>query len=210
LADARRNAPLTVLTFERVVSLSDYEDYARTFPGIGKARGDLLWVDGGNIVHLTVAGATGGAPSADVVDNLTDAIENFSDRAQRFKVTPFAQRYFECSARVAVDPRYVADKVLAEVQNHLRASFAFEARDFAQSVTAAEVIKLIHEMAGVVAVDIDKLAPYSETASAPVAAPGAGSVPAFRARWNQATREFEPAELLLINPVGIDLKEMDK
>jgi hypothetical protein len=210
LADARRNAPLTVLTFERVVSLSDYEDYARTFPGIGKARGDLLWVDGGNIVHLTVAGATGGAPSSDVVDNLTDAIENFSDRAQRFKVTAFAQRYFECSARVAVDPRYVTDKVLAEVQSHLRASFAFEARDFAQSVTAAEVIKLIHEMAGVVAVDIDKLAPYSETASAPAAAPGARSVPAFRARWNQTTREFEPAELLLINPVGIDLKEMDK
>jgi hypothetical protein len=65
-------------------------------------------------------------------------------------------------------------------------------------------------MAGVVAVDIDKLAPYSETASAPAAAPGARSVPAFRARWNQTTREFEPAELLLINPVGIDLKEMDK
>jgi hypothetical protein len=38
LADARRNAPLTLLTFERVVSLLDYEDYARAYPGIGKAR----------------------------------------------------------------------------------------------------------------------------------------------------------------------------
>ena len=46
LADARRNAPLTLLTFERVVSLLDYENYARTFPGIGKARGDVLWIDG--------------------------------------------------------------------------------------------------------------------------------------------------------------------
>ena len=33
LADARRNAPLTVLTFERVVSLLDYENYARAYPG---------------------------------------------------------------------------------------------------------------------------------------------------------------------------------
>ena len=46
LADARRNAPLTLLTFERVVSLLDYENYARAYPGIGKARGDVLWVDG--------------------------------------------------------------------------------------------------------------------------------------------------------------------
>jgi Baseplate J-like protein len=210
LANARRNAPLTVLTFERVVSLSDYEGFARTFPGIGKARGDLLWIDGGEMVHLTVAGATGGTPSDDVVRNLTDAIRDVSDLAQRFKVSSFAQRYFECSARVAVDPRYVPERVLADVENHLRVSFAFEARDFAQSVTAAEVIKLIHEVAGVVAVDIDKLTPYSDTTSVPAAAPAAPFVPAFRARWNNATREFEPAELLLINPVGIDLKEMKK
>ena len=210
LTDARRNAPLTVLTFERVVSLSDYEDYARRFPGIGKARGDLLWIDGGEVVHLTVAGATGGAPSADVVNNLTDAIREVSDLAQRFRVNAFAQRYFECSARVAVDARYLPDKVLADVENHLRASFAFEARDFAQSVSAAEVIKLIHEVPGVVAVDIEKLAPYSDTTSAPTADPGSPFAPAFRARWNNATRQPEPAELLLINPVGIDLKEMDK
>ena len=49
LADARRNAPLTLLTFERVVSLLDYENYARAFPGIGKARGDVLWIDGASL-----------------------------------------------------------------------------------------------------------------------------------------------------------------
>ena len=67
LADARRNAPLTLMTFERVVSLLDYEDYARAYPGIGKARGDVLGVDGAALVYLTVAGATGGAPGADVL-----------------------------------------------------------------------------------------------------------------------------------------------
>ena len=50
LADARRNAPLTLLTFERVVSLLDYENYARAYPGIGKARGDVLWIDGASRV----------------------------------------------------------------------------------------------------------------------------------------------------------------
>ena len=36
--DARENAPLTVLTLERAVSLQDYEDFSRTFAGIAKAQ----------------------------------------------------------------------------------------------------------------------------------------------------------------------------
>ena len=35
---ARRNAPLTVLTLDRAVSLRDYEDFARGFAGIAKAH----------------------------------------------------------------------------------------------------------------------------------------------------------------------------
>jgi predicted phage baseplate assembly protein len=35
---ARANAPLTVTTLGRIVSLSDYEDFARAFSGVGKAR----------------------------------------------------------------------------------------------------------------------------------------------------------------------------
>ena len=78
------------------------------------------------------------------------------------------------------------------------------------AANAAEVIKLIHEVAGVVAVAIDKLVPYGDSPSVSAADSDTPFVTAFRARWNNGTREFEPAELLLINPVGIDLKEMDK
>ena len=35
---AKENAPLTVLTMERIVSLRDFEDFARGFAGIGKAQ----------------------------------------------------------------------------------------------------------------------------------------------------------------------------
>jgi hypothetical protein len=37
LDDARTNAPLTVLTLDRTVSLQDYEDFSRAFAGIAKA-----------------------------------------------------------------------------------------------------------------------------------------------------------------------------
>src|SRR6185295_6720744 len=38
LDQARENAPLTVLTLERIVSLPDFEDFSRAFGGIGKAQ----------------------------------------------------------------------------------------------------------------------------------------------------------------------------
>ena len=43
LVDARRNAPLTVLTLERAVSLQDYEDFSRAFAGVAKALATWIW-----------------------------------------------------------------------------------------------------------------------------------------------------------------------
>ncbi len=56
LAEARTNAPLTVLTLDRVVSLADYEDYARSFGGIAKARAISLPGASVPTVFITVAG----------------------------------------------------------------------------------------------------------------------------------------------------------
>jgi predicted phage baseplate assembly protein len=201
LADARRNAPLTLLTFERVVSLLDYENFARAFPGIGKARGDLLVVDGVELIFLTVAGATGGLPGADVVKKLVDSISEASDPSQRFDADSYRQRYFTVKANVAVDPRHVSADVLTAVSSALLSGFGFEARDLAGSVTAAEVISLIHTVPGVVAVDLEEL--LLDTDDPGVGEPTASALPAFGARWDTKTRAVLPAELLLINPAGV-------
>lgn len=206
LADARRNAPLTLLTFERVVSLLDYENYARAYPGIGKARGDVLWVEGASMVFLTVAGATGGAPGDDVLTNLGLSIAGASDPTQRFEAAAFAQRYFSLGAAIAIDPRYLFADVRTAVRSLLLTAFGFEARALGQSVTAAEVMALIHTVPGVVAVDLTELLPYSE--DEPSANTVLDAVPAFGARCDAATKVRTPAELLLINPAGITLTEM--
>jgi hypothetical protein len=206
IADARRNAPLTLLTFERVVSLLDYENYARGYPGIGKARGDVLWVDGASILHLTVAGATGGPPGPDVLINLPTSIAGASDPSQRFAVSAYAQRYFTCAAQIGIDPRYLFADVQAAVSTALLQGFGFAARDLGQSVTAAEVMALMHTVAGVVAVDLTELQPYTD--GPPPAASVLNAVPAFGARWDVASRTTTPAELLLINPAALSLVEM--
>lgn len=208
LDDARTHAPLTVLTFDRVVSLLDYEDYASSYPGIGQARADRLWVEGRHVVHVTVAGATGEEPGAEVVENLRSSLRLAGDRSQRFVVAPFRLRYFDVRAGIVVDPRYVAADVLDAVRDRLRLAFAFGARRFGQPVTPAEVIAEASAVAGVRAVDLDALA---DTAAPPAdGADGAWiePLPARGARWDGGTRTFEPAELLLVNPAGIDLEEL--
>lgn len=202
LEDARRNAPLTLLAFERVVSLSDYQDFARAFPGIGKARADLVWVNGSSRVLLSVAGATGGVPGEEVMDNLQKAIASLSDPSQAFVLGASVLRYFRCTARVAIDPRHEADTVLAACRAKLQAAFGFDARDLAQSVTAAELLALLHQVPGVVAVDLEVLQPYGEAA----AAAGNGQfVPAFGARWDPVDMAMRPAELMLLNPAALEL-----
>lgn len=204
LADARRNAPLTLLAFERVVSLPDYQDFARAFPGIGKARADLAWVDGASRVLLSVAGATGGAPGAEVLANLRQAIRDLSDPSQPFVLGASVLRYFRCEARVVVDPQYEAATVLADAKARIQQAFGFDARDLGQSVTAAELLAWMHQVPGVVAVDLEVLQPYGEGATAAVAAQ---AVPAFGGRWDAAARSMLPAELLLVNPAALDLVE---
>ena len=207
LDDARRNASLTLRTFERVVSLLDYENYARAFPGVGKARGDVLWIDGSSRVFLTLAGATGGVPGDEVLANLIASITAASDPSQRFGAGPYQQRYFSLRARIAVDPRYVVADVLAEVKKVVLAGFGFAARDLGQSVTAAEVVALIHTVPGVVAVDVEELLPFTD--APPTASdPTVNAVPAFGARWDDKACAPLASELLLINPASVVLEEM--
>lgn len=200
LAGARRNAPLTLLAFERVVSLSDYQDFARAFPGIGKARADLAWVGGGTRVLLSVMGATGGIPGAQVLDNLRQAIAELSDGSQSFEVAAAVLRHFRCTARVAIDPRHEPEAVLAAAAARLKQAFGFEARELAQAVTAAELLALLHQVPGVVAVDLDLLQPHDGSGEA---GPVAQVVPAFGARREHGA--MRAAELLLLNPAALEL-----
>jgi predicted phage baseplate assembly protein len=54
--DIRQNAPLTLRTLDRIVSLQDYEDFARAFSGITKALATWTWNGQQQGVLITVAG----------------------------------------------------------------------------------------------------------------------------------------------------------
>jgi hypothetical protein len=116
------------------------------------------------------------------------------------------QRYFSLAAAIAVDPRYRFDDVRASLTATLLAAFGFDARDLGQSVTAAEIVALMHRLPGVIAVDILELLPYGNGPRP--ADPALEVVPAFGARYHAATAKQLAAELLLINPASLTLTEM--
>ena len=217
LEDARERAPQSVRTLGRIVSLTDYADFARGFAGIGKAASVALWLGHERVAHVTVAPQAEGvfAESDQALVNLRDAVAALRNRTHRAVVAPHAVRLFTVSARLVHDPRHRAEDIEAAARAGLDASFGYDARALGQSVSAAEVVAALHGVVGVVAVDLDRLDPYPAD---PVdgGAPGPGEddppVPALlRARPARVVRADDgssvaaPAELLTVLGAGVIL-----
>jgi len=171
LSGARRNAPLTVLTLGRVVSLQDYEDFARSFSGIEKARAVWVWSGERRQVVLTVAGAEGVevSPDSALYKNLLDALRQFGDARVPLTIASYEPRFFRLAAAVQTGADFLPEKVLAEVETKLRESFSFGAREFGQPASLSEVVGVMHAVAGVEAIDVNEF--YGAEESTPSVKP---------------------------------------
>jgi hypothetical protein len=203
LEDARQNAPLTVRTLDRAVSLEDLEDFARAFAGIGKAQAVSAWSGNTHLAHITVGSASGEPIPADapVRINLGKALRAQGDPSLLFQIDTYVPKSFRITAQVRVDPRFESAKVLDAVRAALADAFSFARRSFGQAVTEAEVLAVIQSVQGVEAANLLVL-------SATPAASDEKILPAARVRFDDATRSLAPAELLTINPVAIVLTEL--
>jgi hypothetical protein len=205
--EARRNAPLTVRTLERIVSLRDFEDFAAAFTGIGKAQAVWLWDGEQRLVHLTVSGADGAAvaPGATLYRNLLAAIEAARPPHQPLVIAPCGDLRFGLVAGLWIAPEYEAEKVLAAAADALAAAFGFAARDFAQPVTGSEVLAALQVVPGVVGADLDRLIQVDNEQTVLTANGPDGQIPARAARWQG--NSLRAADLLLIDPAAVTLVE---
>ncbi len=208
---ARENAPSTVLTLDRIVSLQDFADFANAFAGIGKARAEALWQDESHLVQLTVANSSGQSPGGGdtLIENMRDALDEVRDPSVRVVVAGFRPALFRIGAELRIDLRYEFDLVRTAAETALRDAFGFAKRGFAQPVSAAEVVTLLQNIEGVVAVDLNQLHDVDAERTVrlhldPVLNP---LLPSEAARFEAATKTFLAAELLLLDPAGVDLTE---
>jgi hypothetical protein len=153
---ARRSAPLTVRTFERIVSLDDVEDFAAAFAGVGKARATRLWDGEAEIVHLTIAGADGKPPKANdpLLANLRQSVASSGDPHLRMQIDPYVALPFAVEATAFVQPDYESDEVLTAVRTALLDRFSFENCELAASVALSEVVSTAQGADGVDGVDL--------------------------------------------------------
>lgn len=153
----RANAFLGVMAFDRVVSVQDYEDFARSFAGIGTARAELLRHGRQQFIHLTIAGIEDGPidQGSDLYNHLTEALRKYGDPRHQFSLASRELLVLVLSARVAVHPDYQWADVEQQVRTTLFAQFSFAKRALGQDAYLSEVISTIQNVRGVHSVDVD-------------------------------------------------------
>ena len=165
--EIRANAPLTVLTLGRAVSLTDYQNFAATYAGIAKAS--AIWIPSGMYrgVFLTVASADGSRllPTSQTLSYLVTALQNYGNPNVAINVQSYYETTFGLTANILYDPAYSQPAVEAAIQSLLQTTYCFANRSFGQGVTQDEIAALIQDVAGVIAVNVLSLTPlYSSQA----------------------------------------------
>jgi hypothetical protein len=157
LETARTTAPIRVLTLDRVVSLQDYEDYARTFPGIAKARADVHPTQP-ETVFVTVAGAKGASipEGSELANRLGKALLTWGNPHLTVQVRSYRSVRFELTLKIEVRPDTLAERVADSVRATLTEAFSFERAVLGGRIWRSEVIALIQGIPGVEAVDIER------------------------------------------------------
>ncbi|BAZ37721.1 hypothetical protein NIES4101_36440 [Calothrix sp. NIES-4101] len=212
---ARKNAPLAVMALDRLVSVQDYADFARTFAGIAKANAMLLSDGRRQLVHLTIAGVDD-IPidkQSDLYRNLYQALRQFGDPSQPVKVELRELMVMILSAKVKILPEYQWEVVEPQVRQTLLDTFSFEQQELGQDITLSEVISTIQKVDGVDFVDLDILDTVSETEAADpniltekFAALGQGKV--YSREKNSLTTQTQPRKRITVNFARVQQQEI--
>jgi hypothetical protein len=160
---ARSNAPLAVRALDRLVSVADYADFARTFAGIGKAVAAELSDGRQTVVHVTAAGADD-APiglESDLFANLRKALREFGDAFQPIALDVRELLLLVIEARLKILPDHQWEVVSPAVRAALVQAFSFERRGLGQDVARSEIIAAIQAVRGVDWVDLDTFGAFS-------------------------------------------------
>jgi hypothetical protein len=218
----RQNAPRTVRTFGRAVSLRDFEDLITASGEVAKAEAIWVWDGFASAVYVTVAGQAGGTFSNPA--SLAVGLSTLRDPNHRLLVGNYQRVPIRLSATVLVAPQYVQDDVLKSALDTLLAALSFDSLKLGQSIHLSGVYSVLKAVAGVKAVDItlfgfrqpDGMSPADfkayldrravERLPDGTVAPVQGHLRIFSARPDAKVRgQVLPAELAWISTPGQDV-----
>lgn len=210
IGQLRANAPMAVMALDRLVSVQDYADFARTYAGIGKASAVKLSDGQRELVHVTIAGADDIpiAISSDLYTNLLASLQAFGDPHLPVELAVRRVRLLVMAAQVALLPAYAWEDVEPVLRAALLARFCFDARALGQTAWLSEAVATLQQVAGVAWVNLTCFGSVPEdVTAAQLAALGStlGVDPFVAAQLAQrapgsGSSVIVPAELVFLTP----------
>jgi predicted phage baseplate assembly protein len=161
---ARRNTPVALVALDRLVSVSDYADFARTYAGIAKATAEPPSGGRGQMITVTVA-ATNDNPidgSSELLRNLREAFQRLGDPRLPISIMPRERVALVISAKVKIEPDYSWEKLEPIVRAALLDAFGFENIELGEDLFLSDALNVMQALPGVVYVNIDTFDTISE------------------------------------------------
>jgi hypothetical protein len=212
IEQARENAPTTVRTFGRAVSLRDFEDLVRSSGEVAKAVATWVWNREARAVHLTIAAQEGQLFTPSDLARIQASLNTQRDPNHALFLDNYVQVPIVITATVRVEPAYVASKIAAEARGALMSALSFVSLRFGQPLALSEVYAVLQRVEGVGSVDID-LFHFKEQSADFLAARGATTEPVqrslriFSARPNSIpSPPVLPAELAVVETPAEDVQ----
>ncbi|WP_240797282.1 putative baseplate assembly protein [Streptomyces sp. F001] len=220
----RRTIPLAVSALDRLVSAGDYEDFARSRAGIGRAAARELFDGRRRVLHVTVAG-TDDVPIADSTGEgntlraLRSALTEYGDPNLPVRVDVRELVLLLIAARVKVAPDHAWQTVAPRLRQALLRRLGFEGRELGQPARLSEVLAAAHSVPGVDYVDVDVFTGVPASATPEqltelLAHPGTPKphVPAHPATYDERTHTVSAADGETLSAIcarhGIPLAEL--
>jgi predicted phage baseplate assembly protein len=160
----RRNAPVAVIALDRLVSVQDYADFARTFAGVGKAAAVRLTDGRRQVVYVTIAGA-GDIPidvTSDLFRNLDSALHAYGDPHLPLTLAVRERLVAVLSLKVKTQAGYLWELVEAAVRTALLGAFGFDQVELAEDLLLSHVIAVVQAVSGVDSAEADVFDTISE------------------------------------------------
>ena len=157
LESARRNVSRGLKTLGRIVSLTDYEHFACSFAGIGKAKAVSLSHGQQEIVHLTIAGVDDSPidEQSDVFQNLFLALTRFGDAYHVVQLGIRERLLVVLKAHVRLYADYRWEDVAPRLRATLLNALSFENRDLGEPLYLSQTLHLLQSHAGVQYVHVE-------------------------------------------------------
>ncbi|SMC47729.1 putative baseplate assembly protein [Kibdelosporangium aridum] len=216
----RRAIPLSVTALDRLVSVPDYEDFARARAGIGRASARRLSDGTRELVHVTVTGVDDVplAPESGIVRTLHSALAAFGSPQLPVQVAVRELVALVISAKIRVAPQYAWRLVEPKVRAALVDRLGGARRELGQPAYLSEAVVAAQAVPGVDHVDVDVFAGVPDTIT-PAQLTELGAtlttphpvVPARHARFDEVRYTVQASEETLIEVAaknGITVAEL--